>query len=82
MPQQHLGSLSPSGQIPSGESVDPAAFAGWSASEEGRRFTTMSSQAWCDASVAAGTDRAAAAAAATRTTAFYTGAPATESAGP
>ncbi len=45
----------------------------WSASDEGRQFMTMSSQAWCDASIAAGTDPAAAAEAAARTTAAYTG---------
>jgi hypothetical protein len=59
--------------LASGESVDPEAFAAWSTSEEGRRFAIVSSQAWGDASVAAGTDRPAAAAAANRTTAFYTG---------
>ena len=52
--------------------VDPAAFAEWSASEEGRRFMTESSEAWYEASVAFGTDPAAARAAADRTTGFYT----------
>jgi uncharacterized protein YndB with AHSA1/START domain len=58
----------------SGRSVDPAEFAAWSASREGRQFVSLSSQGWCDASVAAGTDSAEARAAADRTTAFYTGA--------
>ncbi|MBJ7599668.1 MAG: polyketide cyclase [Candidatus Nephthysia bennettiae] len=59
--------------LASGESVDPAQALAWTASEEGRRFMTLSSQAWCDASIAAGTDGAAALAAAARTTAAYTG---------
>ena len=45
----------------------------WSASGEGHQFLTASSDAWCQASVASGTDPAAARAAADRTTAFYTG---------
>ena len=36
---------------------------------------TLSSQAWADASIAAGTDTAMARAAADRTSAFYTGTP-------
>jgi uncharacterized protein YndB with AHSA1/START domain len=59
--------------LASGATVDRAGAAAWSASEEGRRFMTLSSQAWCDASIAAGTDGAAARAAAARTTAAYTG---------
>ncbi|HEY1640906.1 MAG TPA: SRPBCC family protein [Streptosporangiaceae bacterium] len=45
----------------------------WPASAEGREFSTLSSAAWRDASIAAGTDPGAARAAAVRTTAFYTG---------
>jgi uncharacterized protein YndB with AHSA1/START domain len=48
----------------------------WSASDEGREFMSMSSGRWRDASIAAGSDAAGAAAAAERTTAFYTGVPA------
>jgi hypothetical protein len=44
----------------------------WAASAEGREFMTLASQRWCDASVAAGTDQAAARAAADRPTAAYT----------
>lgn len=55
----------------SGKSVDPQEVAAWSASEEGRHFVSLSSQTWCDASVAAGTDRAEAQAAADRTTSAY-----------
>lgn len=61
--------------LTSRHAVDPAKVAGWSASEEGRRFLTASSDAWCEASVAFGTDPAEARAAANRTTAFYTGMP-------
>jgi len=58
--------------LASGAPVDPDAVAAWSASEDGARFMTTSSQRWRDASVAAGTDPAAAEAAARRTTAAYT----------
>jgi uncharacterized protein YndB with AHSA1/START domain len=56
-----------------GEPVDPAAAAEWSASEEGRRFMTASSEGWYEADVARGTDPATARPAADRTLAFYTG---------
>jgi uncharacterized protein YndB with AHSA1/START domain len=55
-------------------SVDPTSAATWVASDEGRSFVNLSSAAWCDASIAAGTDPEAARAAADRTTAVYTGA--------
>ena len=58
--------------LASGEQVDAAAFEAWSATDEGRRFFTSASDAWCAASTAAGTDAAAARAAADRATAFYT----------
>ena len=57
----------------SGKSLDPQEAAAWSASEAGKQFISLSSQKWCDASVAAGTERAEAQVAADRTTAFYTG---------
>jgi uncharacterized protein YndB with AHSA1/START domain len=57
------------------QAADPAKAAAWSASEEGHRFLTACSDAWYEASVAAGSDPAAARAAADRTTAFYTGTP-------
>ena len=60
--------------LASDEPVDPGEFAAWSASEGGRRFVSLSSSAWGEASVAAGTDAADARAAAERTAAFYTGA--------
>lgn len=53
--------------------VSPETAAEWIASDEGRAFVNRSSDAWCDASIAAGTDADAARAAAQRTTAFYTG---------
>jgi uncharacterized protein YndB with AHSA1/START domain len=55
------------------QAVDPAEAAAWAASDEGRAFMTGSSEAWRDASIAAGTDRDRATASAERTTAFYTG---------
>lgn len=62
--------------LSSGAGLDPRAVEAWSASDEGRQFFATSSERWCEASIAVGTDRAAAQAAAARTTAFYTGVPA------
>lgn len=59
--------------LASGSPVDPAAFAAWSASDDGRRFVTLSSRGWRDADVAAGVAIAEADAAARRTLAAYTG---------
>jgi uncharacterized protein YndB with AHSA1/START domain len=59
----------------SGARRDPAEAAAWAASDEGRRFMTQSSEAWTEASIAAGNDPAGARAAGARTTAFYTGSP-------
>ena len=59
--------------LKTGKVVDRQEAAAWSASEEGKQFVALSSQKWRDASVAAGTDRAEAQAAADRTTAFYSG---------
>ena len=55
---------------PAEPKLDEAAFA---ISPEGRAFITGSSERWGQAAVAAGTDPAAARAAARRTAAFYTG---------
>lgn len=55
--------------------VDPEASMAWMMSDEGQTFMTVSSERWCDASIAAGTDPDAARAAAARTTAFYTAPP-------
>ncbi len=59
----------------SGESVDPKAFEAWSTSDDGRRFVTLSSQAWYDANVAAGTKPEEAHAMADNTAEAYGGAP-------
>jgi uncharacterized protein YndB with AHSA1/START domain len=59
-----------------GEPVDRAAVEAWQASDEGRRFNSLASERWAEASIAAGTDPEEAQAAAARTTDFYTGEPA------
>jgi uncharacterized protein YndB with AHSA1/START domain len=59
-----------------GGALDPEQARAWGASPEGRRFISVSSERWRDADIAAGADAAAAARAAERTAAFYTGAPA------
>jgi uncharacterized protein YndB with AHSA1/START domain len=56
-----------------GTAVDPKAAAAWMASDEGKNFIRRSSDAWCEASVASGTDRQAARAAADKVAAMYTG---------
>jgi uncharacterized protein YndB with AHSA1/START domain len=62
--------------LSSGDAVDPRESAAWTASEEGKRFMSLSSRRWYDANVEAGTDKADAQVAADRTTAAYTaGAP-------
>lgn len=72
-----LGVLGLAGHLDGGETVEPKDGAAWMASDDGRRFITLSSEGWHEANVAAGTDAAAARAAADRATAAYTGAPAT-----
>jgi hypothetical protein len=59
--------------VAGGATVDPQAAAAWSASDEGKDFIRRSSEQWCEASIAAGTDAAMVRAAAARTTAFYGG---------
>jgi uncharacterized protein YndB with AHSA1/START domain len=59
--------------LSSGRTVDRQEGLAWTASDEGRRFMSLSSQEWCDASVAAGADADDAQAAAGRTMAAYTG---------
>ena len=61
--------------VESGATVDPRAAMAWLGSENGREFVRHSSDDWCRASIASGTDAAAARAAAARTTAAYTGVP-------
>lgn len=59
--------------LATGEAVDPQEAMAWAASEQGKGFYRRSSDDWCRASVAAGTDEEAARAAAARTMAAYTG---------
>ncbi|SCE97683.1 SRPBCC family protein [Micromonospora mirobrigensis] len=58
-----------------GSGITPEQAAEWMATEEARRFITLSSERWVAADVADGTDEAAARAAGARTTAAYTGQP-------
>jgi uncharacterized protein YndB with AHSA1/START domain len=62
--------------LATGEPPDRAAVEAWTTSDDGRRFMTLASERWGQASIAAGTPAAEAEAAAARTTDFYTGAPA------
>jgi len=71
-----MGLLGLATHLSTGAAVDPSQGMAWMASDEGKQFMSLSSQRWCDASVAAGTDKADAQAAADRTTAAYTAAPA------
>ncbi len=67
--------------LSSGRTVDRRESTAWTAGADGRQFVSLSSQRWCDASISAGLDEAAARAAADRTTAFYTPSPAAGSSG-
>lgn len=66
-----LGLLGLGKHLASGEPVRADDEMAWQGSAEGRQFTELSSRAWAEASVAAGTPRDEAEAAAGRTTAFY-----------
>ena len=70
-----LGLLGLTGHLGPAATVDPSQAEAWSASDEGKQYISLSSQAWRDASIAAGNDPAMARGAADRTTAFYTGTP-------
>jgi len=59
--------------LSTGQAADPRRAAAWQASDEGKRFMTLSSERWRDANVAAGTAQADAGAAADRCTAAYSG---------
>lgn len=54
----------------------PSEAEAWMVSDEGRQFVAASSDRWCEASIAAGAKPEEARAAAERTTAFFTGTPA------
>jgi uncharacterized protein YndB with AHSA1/START domain len=58
-----------------GAMSDPKAGMAWMVSDQGKDFVRRSSDDWGRASIASGTDEAAASAAAARTTAAYTGEP-------
>ncbi len=70
-----LGLMGLANHLASGAAVDRAAAFAWQASAEGKAYMRECSEGWGRASIAAGTDEAAARAAARRTTAFYTGEP-------
>ena len=55
-----------------GPALDPAEGAAWAASDEGRRFMTLSGERWGEAHVASGADEAQAREMAERTIAAYT----------
>jgi hypothetical protein len=59
--------------LASAAALDPAEVAAWSASDQGKAFAAQSSDGWCRASIAYGTDEDAAKAAAAQTTKFYQG---------
>jgi uncharacterized protein YndB with AHSA1/START domain len=64
--------------LESGQAVDPAEGMAWTLSAEGREFMGLSSDAWFEANVAAGTDPDLARAAADRCLAAYTTPPPAE----
>ena len=68
--------------VETGATIDPREAMAWLVSENGRDFVRQSSSEWCRASIEAGTDPAAARAAAARTTAAYTGEPVDAAAAP
>ena len=57
-----------------GAALDPQAAAAWAASDEGKQFMRLSSDAWAEADIAAGTDAERARTLADNTYAAYTGA--------
>lgn len=59
--------------LATGEAVDPTAGQEWMASEDGRRFTKLSAEAWHEANLAAGADPAWAKAASDRCVTAYLG---------
>jgi uncharacterized protein YndB with AHSA1/START domain len=70
-----MGLLGLANHIEKDVAVDPSTAMAWLMSDHGKDFVRQSSDAWCRASIAGGTDPNAAQAAAARTTAAYTGAP-------
>ncbi|GII61876.1 activator of HSP90 ATPase [Sphaerisporangium krabiense] len=70
-----LGVLGLAQHLGPGGGVKPEEAPAWLLSDEGKSFVTESSLRWRDASIAFGTDEAAATAAADRSTAAYTASP-------
>jgi uncharacterized protein YndB with AHSA1/START domain len=58
--------------LTTGTALDPEEVKAWESSPDAREFVELSSTAWADASIADGTDPAAARATAERVTGFYT----------
>ena len=58
--------------LATGEANDPAEAMAWSGTDQGKRFTKLSSDAWVEASIGYGTDAEAARAAGEKTVEFYT----------
>ena len=44
--------------VATGESIDPSVGQQWTATDDGRRFLSLSGEAWCTANIAAGEDQA------------------------
>ena len=59
-----------------GQGLDPRSSAAWAASDDGKRFMTLSGERWCAAHIAGGAGEAEARVMAGRTIAAYTGTPA------
>jgi uncharacterized protein YndB with AHSA1/START domain len=76
-----MGLMGLATHLSSGQAVGLKEGAAWAASDEGKRFMSLSSQRWCEANVAAGADEPSARAAAERTTAAYTATAPDESTG-
>lgn len=66
------GALLGMAQHMAGGELTPDTSMAWMVSDEGRQFYELSSEQWCQASIASGTPPAEARAAAERVTAFYT----------
>jgi uncharacterized protein YndB with AHSA1/START domain len=76
-----MGFLGLAQHLSPGGVLDRSEGEAWAASPEGKEFMTRSSQGWCEADIAAGTDETTARAAAGRTLAAYTGAAPTDAPG-
>jgi hypothetical protein len=59
--------------LSTGESIDPSFGQQWTTTDDGRRFLTLSGEAWYAANVSAGADPAAARASADRCLKAYLG---------